>query len=236
MIEKELKRTKHKNLGILNYRLKKRDIWDRLYKKEQDNTPLTEVEGKLKSLFIANYFLTSGRIPEAVELYDVGNLSENLDHKECLQLLFDYEKESILAFFELYEKMIIQEGNQDFEARRIEFEKLVEERSRMESLEAYTVEKLGAAYNELPEEEKYHPLILFLNKALTQENEKSRPLLYSFYRNIYFDFPCYLLYFVDKEAPPDALENLKKDLRKEIGRPVYQDLFKSGIKFDVFED
>ena len=88
-----------------------------------------------------------------------------LDHQECLQLLIHYEMQTIGKLVDLYKRVVTEGQKKDLKERAEAFNNLFEERLRMESLEAYTVQKLGAEYTELPEEEKYHPMILFLNKV-----------------------------------------------------------------------
>ena len=87
-----------------------------------------------------------------------------LSHKECLQILFNYEIETIQIKLDSYTKLVMNQKCVDMKKRKEEFDKIFQERVKMEPLLAYEKEKLEVEGQQPPE---YHPLFLSFHKALT---------------------------------------------------------------------
>ena len=93
---------------------------------------------------------------------------DKLDHKECLNLLLEYELDSLKRYIEFFSSLLHNGGFKDKQKIIQDFQKLFDERTRMEPLEAYARSHLGDEYGG---ELKYHPLILFLRTAVTPSPE-----------------------------------------------------------------
>ena len=156
--------------------------------------------------------------------------------------MFDYEAQTFRELYALFEKMVIQEGCKDVKKREEEYNRLYKQRLRMESLEAYAAEKLGAAYNELPEDEKYHPLMLFLSKVWepTPNDEYSLDEMLSTFNFVLHPIHKGLrqiMLMPDFSPSPAKMKRIKAVLIKQAGIPQFKKfLEKSGLKFELFED
>ena len=240
LIKSELKNSEKTKLSLFHYNLKLIELFNKINQKEREGIGLTQRETTMNALNSMIYFMCSGNFAQAFSYPDIGNQTDCLDHKECLQIFCDYETQTIRAFIDLFQKMVIDEGCLDLKKREEAFNKLFEERVRDETLLAYTVEKLGAAYAELPEEEKYHPLILFLKTALISPPNAGYTTneLSFFIGGFIFGLETGLEKLMNSSQSfgPYAMKIFKERTMTMLNSPVYQDLLeKAGIKFDPFE-
>ena len=234
----ELKRSEYHKLSFFLYKAKLQVLMETMTKKNQQGVALTEEETRLTNLMMIYRWTNSGYLVKAFQVVNLGPLAECFDHKECFQLLVKYEEDSIRAYYKLHQELILEgEPNRDPKKVPKAFRRLFEERVKMESLEAYAIEKLGAAYAEVPEDEKYHPLILFLSKALTPPRGAgySRDDISLFFERYVFDPHSLLQYYIMKNIRGDPFEFAKDQVIEELSSPLFKEFFKiTGIKYDFF--
>ena len=171
LVEDELRKSEHPKLSEFFYRRKSHSLQDRIGEKQQRGIALTDLERWYLDSVMVYLFVNSGRAIQGLQRLNPGSQGDCFDEKTCLQLLVSYEGQTVRKLFDLFQKMVVQEGCQDLKKRKEAFDSLLEKRLRMESLEAYAVQKLGPRHTELPADEKYHPMILLLNKAFIPPRE-----------------------------------------------------------------
>ena len=205
-----IRNSKHSKLSLSHFYKKKEMVKDQIRLKNRDGVELTQLEKKFLNVYNAKRFLSLGCLVKAFQGFQGGDQGDGLDHKECLQLLIDYEADIIRDYFQLYRRILIDNGIGDLERRKKEVKRIFRERLRMESLEAYTVEKHGARYAELPEEEKYHPLLIFLSKALTppQGASYNGVDVSIFFLNTLFESQALVQFFLTNARTPMPTQNL----------------------------
>ena len=239
IILEELKKSDYPKISFKLFMKKNNTIMKEISLKRRQGGALTELEKKSFNIFCVSTLLNMGLVVEAFMGLDLGEVAERLDHKECLQRLLDYEAETIQACIELYKKIVIVGGMSDLQKRGEELKKLLEMRFRMDSLERYTLEKLGPAYAEIQEEQRYHPLVLFLSKALTppqvvgyRADDVDR-----FFNHVVFLKQGYLSIVMSRNPGSRPLEQILPALKDLMSVPNCQTFLESsGLKFDPYKN
>ena len=239
LIQRVLSSSDYPSLKV-GYFVKKAMILEaEVKKKRNQGLNLTQEETQfmdLKFLFGAFY---SGLFLEAYITLNVGNQADALDHKECLQLYLDYEISSLHAYTDLYAKIVVEGRSRDLKVRAKEFNNLLEERVRMQPLIDYTVQKLGQRYAELPEDEKYHPMILFFKKALIAPLNRgySNAELYALIREITLALQIQIHMLFTEIVNPAVIEGFKTQCRNRFKNPAHQRVLRlSGLRLRLFQD
>ena len=238
-ISEELKRSDHPKLSIKHYHLKAFSIQTAVQKKVAEQLALTQKEQDFMNMRFGCSGVWCGMIVQAFQMFSIGSQADALDHKECLQLLVDYEIESLEAYADLFHRFVFLEGNRDLNARTEEFNKIFEERLKMQRLIDYSVEKLGERYSELPESERYHPLFLFLNKALIppQNAGYTKMDIILVISMILMDNQVLMQAFMTKTQNPVPVVTLKERIRTQLARPYCKRALEViGVKFELFKD
>ena len=233
----EIKNSKYPKLTEPAFVKKMMNIHAKILKKLDQRIELTPKETQFHNLRQLSSLLPRGLLIEPFMRQKLGTQADGLDHKECLQLLVEYESQTIRNLLDLYKRMVIEGKNQDLQQRIEAYDQLFEGRLRMEELVAYTVEKLGAGYAELPEEEKYHPLILFLSKALTVPpgQEYSPSDMFNFFRFFFYDINALIQAFMKNVSTTYTIEGLTtgpRELRKSVVAETF--LKRTGLKLDIY--
>ena len=235
----EIKNSKYSKILGVFFEWKTKAVQEEISRKMNQRIELTHTENQFKNMNLIAALLAHGNLFKPFQMQKIVGQGDCLDHQECLQLLVDYESQTIRELVDLYKRIATEGRSRDLKQRADAFNNLFEERLRMESLEAYTVEKLGAAYTELPEEEKYHPLILFLNKAFTLPpnlgyNSRDVCNLFRFY---FYEFSTLIQVFLSRVPSLPPIKSLTEDFRNQIRGPQFQGFLKeSGLTFDLYEE
>ena len=238
LIRAEIKNSKHPNLKLTVFQRKLAAINLGIDKKFYQGIEPTHTENKFMNVHYISFFLGLGLLGKAFTRDKIGGQADGLDHKECLQLLVDYESQTIRELLDLYKRMVLQGQSRDFQQRIEAYDQLFDRRLRMEELVAYTVEKLGAAYADLPEEEKYHPLILFLSKAHTVPPNLGYSFgdVTQFLRFCFYDINSMIRACLKKMSSPISIEVISASPIDLLKAPVAERFLKnSGLKFDLYE-
>ena len=243
LLKNRLKLSEHSNLTFNLFNRRKEVIRKKLKEKNQNGIGLTQSEKNYQNFSWVVSFLSQGLFVMAFQGLDLdlGEQSQGLDHKECLQCLLDYEADTIISYLNLYQTMVIRDRNRDLNRRIEAFVSIMEPRIRMVPLKSFAIQKLraGGRYFELPEEERLDPRILFLRKALEppQEAKYSRKDISDFFQILIFDKLAYIQIFMALVADPCPIKKLLPYLRGDLDKPQVLALFEeSGLNFDPFKD
>ena len=238
VIENELKNSKHKKLSVKHYTKKVDSVRDSFEKKVRNGVEVTDREIRLNDFINLTLDLSISHSLKAFQFFNAGSQADGLDHKECFQLLLDYQAETIHVFATLFQRMVIEDGFDNFEKRDKAFSRLFEQRHRMEPLHSYAVEKLGAHHTELPEDEKYDPLILFLAKAINPppDAKYTSNEICKFFELLIFACQYYMVMYVVK-LPQDPMKIVKKKFKMNLDHSDFKKFLEdTGIHFDPFKD
>ena len=166
LLKEELKNSEHPKLGLYFYKQKLSSVFSELKKKASRGVLMSDLENLFSACICALSSHITGQFPRGFQNFIVLGQAERLDHKECLKLLFDYEMETLRIYEEFVGKLAAKGKLKEKEKNIKDFLKNFEERNRMEPLEVYARFHLGEDYGG---ELKFHPLLLFLHKALTPD-------------------------------------------------------------------
>ena len=233
-IRSVLKNFGYEKLGVLLYNLKQHKTIQSIFKKVQSGIALTQNESKLDKITMVEYICSSGSLVKGLQgLKDVEEQADQLDHKECLEILYNYEVETIRKILSAYTELVINKRCMDMKKRRMEFEKIFEERLNLVPLLAYAKEKLKVEGQHPPE---YHPLLLFFHKALTPPTDAGyRPMDIEFiFHFLLYEGQIFLQTLFTKKRDPEPLLNVTNSLFKYLGQPdIKNAMQKAGLKFNL---
>ena len=237
MIANELKLSEYPQLTFEKFEEKRQEVMAKFLKKMSSPNQMTPLERKFLNTTLLNSGLLTGLIPQAFQRLDVGDQAVYLEHRECLEMLVNYELKSSQAYLELLERLDAE--GVTGHARTQAFFDLVQKRLKMEILSTYSALKLGDDYAGLSDDDKYHPLLLFLHKALSPppSAQYDGNKISSFYRVIALDFPALVQDYFTKPPSQGSSQRLKGILKDIINEEVYRSfLQKSGLNLVSFND
>ena len=219
-----------------NY-LKYKQEEERIAHKFKSKMSLNEDESKIFNISFYEYHCPRALL--IAPFQNFMNIQEHvtgLDHKECLQRLFNYETETIKIMMETYSELVLTERCLDMRKREEEYDKIFQERVRMQPLQDYVCKKLEAAGRQAL---VYNPLILLLSRALTPPDfaRYSKIELDMLFTNLIFDPQiCFLKMFTRVKAPK-SVEPVKETFLQNLQTPAIKlVLEKTGLKYTVFND
>ena len=244
VIDIVLRFSEHSQLTLNLFNKKKEVIENQIKEKAEQGIALSSAEKMVKNLSSMVSDLNQGFFVQAFQELDLGDQTEGLNHKECLQCLLDYEADTIISYLNLYQTMVSRDRNPDLDRRIEAFVSIMEPRMRMEALKSFATQKLrtGGRYFELPEEERYDPLILFLSVALDPPQKDiydvyARGKIIDFFHNMIFERQAFIQLFITRVAEPSPLKNLLPFLRGHLKHPsVVELLEENGLTFDPYKD